>query len=155
MPETLIRNAAWAVVWDAAVKSHVHARGVDIRLAGGKVAAIAPHDPAATAEAAGILAESQAKMLRDASLQGYLGRDGNAISPLSLRMLWPRSVRPRERCCRQHLQPWRLICGQRPVQPPSNARRELLGTGPQTCRQRRRTPRCQGRCGLDQKEFRA
>jgi len=50
MPSTLIRNAAWAVVWDAAAKRHAYARGVDIRLEGGKVSAIAPHDPAATAE---------------------------------------------------------------------------------------------------------
>jgi hypothetical protein len=34
--------------------------------------------------AAGILAESQAKMLRDAGLLDYLGRDGDAIAPLSL-----------------------------------------------------------------------
>ncbi|MBL6457780.1 amidohydrolase family protein [Belnapia sp. T6] len=47
MPTSLIRNAAWAVVWDAAAGRHAYARGVDIRLEGGKVAAIAPHDPAA------------------------------------------------------------------------------------------------------------
>ncbi|MBW8269073.1 amidohydrolase family protein [Caldovatus aquaticus] len=44
---TLIRNAAWAVVWDAAAGRHAYARGVDIALAGGRIAAIAPHDPAA------------------------------------------------------------------------------------------------------------
>jgi dihydroorotase-like cyclic amidohydrolase len=38
------------VVWDAATKGHAYARGVDIRLAGGKVAAIAPHGPVATAD---------------------------------------------------------------------------------------------------------
>jgi cytosine/adenosine deaminase-related metal-dependent hydrolase len=38
------------------------------------------------ANAAGILAESQAKMLRDAGLLDYLGRDGDAIAPLSLGM---------------------------------------------------------------------
>ncbi|MCS6890836.1 MAG: amidohydrolase family protein [Rhodovarius sp.] len=36
------------------------------------------------AEAAGILAESQARALRDARLHDYLGRDGDAIAPLSL-----------------------------------------------------------------------
>jgi cytosine/adenosine deaminase-related metal-dependent hydrolase len=36
------------------------------------------------ANAAGILAESQAKMLRDAGLLDYRGRDGDAIAPLSL-----------------------------------------------------------------------
>ena len=36
------------------------------------------------AEAAGILAESQARMLRDARLHDYRGRDGDEISPLSL-----------------------------------------------------------------------
>lgn len=30
MPTTLIRNAAWAVVWDAAQARHVYARGVDV-----------------------------------------------------------------------------------------------------------------------------
>jgi cytosine/adenosine deaminase-related metal-dependent hydrolase len=35
-------------------------------------------------EAAGILAESQAKMLRDAAGLDYLGRDGDTIAPLSL-----------------------------------------------------------------------
>jgi cytosine/adenosine deaminase-related metal-dependent hydrolase len=39
------------------------------------------------ANAAGILAESQAKMLRDAGLLDYLGRDGDAIAPLSLGMV--------------------------------------------------------------------
>jgi len=55
MTETLIRNAAWAVVWDEAAKRHAYARGVDIRLAGGKVAAIAPHDPAAPIAAAEVI----------------------------------------------------------------------------------------------------
>ena len=40
------------------------------------------------AEAAGILAESQARMLRDAAGHDYAGRDGDVISPLSLSM-WP------------------------------------------------------------------
>jgi hypothetical protein len=35
-------------------------------------------------EAAGILAESQARMLRDAARYDYRRRDGNAIAPLSL-----------------------------------------------------------------------
>jgi hypothetical protein len=34
--------------------------------------------------AAGILAESQARMLRDAAGRDYLGRHGDAIAPLSL-----------------------------------------------------------------------
>jgi cytosine/adenosine deaminase-related metal-dependent hydrolase len=37
--------------------------------------------------AAGILAEAQARMLRDAGLHDYLGRSGEQISPLSLPML--------------------------------------------------------------------
>ncbi len=44
---TLIRNAAWAVVWDGAARRHAYARGVDIRLEYGRIAAIAPHAPAA------------------------------------------------------------------------------------------------------------
>jgi len=35
-------------------------------------------------EAAGILAESQARMLRDSGLHDYLGRPGDAIAPLSM-----------------------------------------------------------------------
>jgi hypothetical protein len=35
-------------------------------------------------EAAGVLAESQARMLRDAARRDYRGRDGDAIAPLSL-----------------------------------------------------------------------
>lgn len=53
MPSTLIRNAAWIVVWDAAAKRHAYARGQDLRLEAGRVAAIAPHDPAAPPPAAG------------------------------------------------------------------------------------------------------
>jgi cytosine/adenosine deaminase-related metal-dependent hydrolase len=37
-----------------------------------------------TSEAAGILADSQARMLRDAGQHDYRGRDGDAIAPLSL-----------------------------------------------------------------------
>lgn len=37
--------------------------------------------------AAGILAESQARALRDAAGRDYLGRDGDAITPLSLAMM--------------------------------------------------------------------
>ena len=37
-------------------------------------------------EAAGILAESQARMLRDAAKHDYAGRDGDVIAPLSLSM---------------------------------------------------------------------
>lgn len=40
---TLIRNAAWAVLWDAAAKRHVYGRDVDIVLHDGRVASIAPH----------------------------------------------------------------------------------------------------------------
>jgi cytosine/adenosine deaminase-related metal-dependent hydrolase len=39
-----------------------------------------------TSEAAGILAESQARMLRNATGRDYRGRDGDAIAPLSLPM---------------------------------------------------------------------
>jgi 5-methylthioadenosine/S-adenosylhomocysteine deaminase len=51
--ETLIRNAAWAVVWDAPAGRHAYARGVDIRLAGGRIVALAPHDPSAPPPAPG------------------------------------------------------------------------------------------------------
>lgn len=47
MTETLIRNAAWAVVWDGAARRHAYARGVDIALSAGRVLSIAPHDAAA------------------------------------------------------------------------------------------------------------
>ena len=40
---TLIRNAAWAVLWDPAAKQHVYGRDVDIVLRDGRVASIAPH----------------------------------------------------------------------------------------------------------------
>ena len=51
-PTTLIRNAAWAVVWDAATQRHAYARHVDLLLAAGRIAALAPHDPAAPPPAA-------------------------------------------------------------------------------------------------------
>jgi hypothetical protein len=38
-------------------------------------------------EAAGILAESQARMLRDTRGRDYRGRDGDEIAPLSLPLL--------------------------------------------------------------------
>ena len=41
------------------------------------------------ADAAGVLAESQARMLRDAAQRDYLGRDGDMIAPLSLHGLGP------------------------------------------------------------------
>jgi hypothetical protein len=41
----LIRNAAWAVVWDAPARRHAYARGMDVLLEGGRVVAIARHDP--------------------------------------------------------------------------------------------------------------
>ncbi len=44
---TLIRNAAWAVLWDAGAKRHVYARDRDVLLRDGRIAAIAQHDPAA------------------------------------------------------------------------------------------------------------
>jgi cytosine/adenosine deaminase-related metal-dependent hydrolase len=40
---TLIRNAGWAVLWDAAAKQHVYGRDVDIVLRDGRIAAITPH----------------------------------------------------------------------------------------------------------------
>lgn len=39
----LLRNAAWAVVWDGA--RHRYGRGLDIALRGGAVESVAPHDP--------------------------------------------------------------------------------------------------------------
>jgi cytosine/adenosine deaminase-related metal-dependent hydrolase len=47
MTATLIRNAAWAVVWDTMAKRHLYTRDVDITLRDGKVASILPHDPSA------------------------------------------------------------------------------------------------------------
>jgi 5-methylthioadenosine/S-adenosylhomocysteine deaminase len=41
----LIRNAAWAVLWDEAAAQHVYGRDLDILLRDGRVAAIGPHDP--------------------------------------------------------------------------------------------------------------
>lgn len=41
----LIRDAAWAVVWDASARGHAYARGMDILLEGGRIAAVAHHDP--------------------------------------------------------------------------------------------------------------
>jgi cytosine/adenosine deaminase-related metal-dependent hydrolase len=39
---TLLRGAAWAVLWDRSAKRHVYARDVDVLLSGGRVASIAP-----------------------------------------------------------------------------------------------------------------
>lgn len=39
----LIRNAAWAVLWDAATKQHAYARDMDVVLADGRIASIAKH----------------------------------------------------------------------------------------------------------------
>jgi cytosine/adenosine deaminase-related metal-dependent hydrolase len=39
---TAIRNASWAVVWDAAARRHVYRRDVDIEIGDGRIAAIAP-----------------------------------------------------------------------------------------------------------------
>ena len=41
----LIRDAAWAVVWEASARRHAYARGMDVLLEGGRIAAIARHDP--------------------------------------------------------------------------------------------------------------
>lgn len=41
----LIRDAAWAVVWDAPARRHAYARGMDVLLRDGRVAAVARHDP--------------------------------------------------------------------------------------------------------------
>lgn len=43
----LIRDLAWAVLWDASAGAHRYARGVDLLMDGGRIAGIAPHDPAA------------------------------------------------------------------------------------------------------------
>lgn len=40
----LIRNAAWAVLWDATAKQHVYAHGMDVLLRDGRIATIAKHD---------------------------------------------------------------------------------------------------------------
>ncbi len=40
---TLIRNAAWAILWDG--KAHTYAHNQDIELEGGRIAAIRPHQP--------------------------------------------------------------------------------------------------------------
>jgi cytosine/adenosine deaminase-related metal-dependent hydrolase len=40
---TLIRNADWVVRWDAAAKRHAYARGMDILLRDGRIAAMTPH----------------------------------------------------------------------------------------------------------------
>jgi len=46
MPQPLlIRDAAWAVVWDAPARRHAYAREVDVLLQEGRIAAIARHDP--------------------------------------------------------------------------------------------------------------
>jgi cytosine/adenosine deaminase-related metal-dependent hydrolase len=39
---TLIRNAGWAVLWDAAAKQHVYGRHVDIVLRDARIATITP-----------------------------------------------------------------------------------------------------------------
>jgi cytosine/adenosine deaminase-related metal-dependent hydrolase len=41
-PPTLLRSAAWAVLWDEGAKRHVYARDVDVLLSGGRVAAVGP-----------------------------------------------------------------------------------------------------------------
>jgi len=41
----LIRDAAWTVVWDASARHHAYARGMDLLLEGGRIAAVARHDP--------------------------------------------------------------------------------------------------------------
>jgi cytosine/adenosine deaminase-related metal-dependent hydrolase len=47
MATTLIRDLAWAVVWDPAAGTHRYARNVDILMQAGRIARIVPHDPAA------------------------------------------------------------------------------------------------------------
>ena len=44
MSHLLIRNAAWAVLWDEAAGRHVYGRDLDILLRQGRIAAIGPHD---------------------------------------------------------------------------------------------------------------
>ena len=41
----LIRNAAWAVLWDAGAQQHAYARDMDVLLREGRIARIAKHDP--------------------------------------------------------------------------------------------------------------
>jgi cytosine/adenosine deaminase-related metal-dependent hydrolase len=47
MTATLIRNAAWAVLWDPATQRHAYARHRDILLRDGRIAAITAHAPEA------------------------------------------------------------------------------------------------------------
>lgn len=63
MPATLIRNATWAVVWDAAAGQHRYAREVDILLEGGKVASIAPHAPDAPPPAGAEVVEGSSTLV--------------------------------------------------------------------------------------------
>ncbi|MCC7271991.1 MAG: amidohydrolase family protein, partial [Alphaproteobacteria bacterium] len=58
----LIRNAAWAIAWDAAAGRHVYRRGVDLTLADGRIAAIAPHAPEAPPPAAAAVVDASAMM---------------------------------------------------------------------------------------------
>ena len=60
MPRTLIRNAAWAVVWNG---RHEYRRNVDILLGGGRIAAIAAHDPAAEPPAADAVIDGRALLV--------------------------------------------------------------------------------------------
>jgi hypothetical protein len=68
------------------VRGMEHQRPQRVMVAGETVLANGRPTRLDVANAAGILAESQAKMLRDAGLLDYLGRDGDAIAPLSLGM---------------------------------------------------------------------
>ena len=45
MPTTLVRNAAWAVVWDAARARHVYARDVDVAFTDDRIVHVGPGFP--------------------------------------------------------------------------------------------------------------
>jgi cytosine/adenosine deaminase-related metal-dependent hydrolase len=76
------RDPLRSLVWHAADRAvrRVICRGETI-LADGRPTKLN------VADAAGELAEAQARMLRDAGLQDYRGRDGDLIAPLSFPML--------------------------------------------------------------------
>ncbi len=61
MTTSLIRNAAWAVLWDG--KAHHYARDVDLLLQDGAIAAIGPHDAAAAPPAGAEVIDGRAMLV--------------------------------------------------------------------------------------------
>mgnify|MGYP000367224483 CR=1 FL=1 len=43
MNPLLLRNAAWAVIWDTNAKAQTYGRNLDILIEGGKVVSVTPH----------------------------------------------------------------------------------------------------------------